>query len=197
MELKRFVQDFARAMKAADGLRPQARSARSGRLYQPGIGPFAEDRAVDLTLEQLRTLAPRDYGHLGSRVLCPGSRQRCDIVIGEPAAWAVEVKMARFSGDNGKPDDTAVKDVISPFECDRSAITDCAKLVKSRLAPNSAVLLYGFDDKARPLDVIIHAFEALAQTRVTLGPRHCAALSELVHPVFSSGQVVAWAVGPK
>ena len=196
MELEQFVRDFAKAMKAADGLRPQAKSSRSGRLYQAGIGPFAEDRAVDLTVAQLLKIES-EYDRIRCRVLCPGSRQRCDIVFGDPPVWAVEVKMARFTGDNGKPDDTGVKDILSPFECDRSAIVDCMKLVKSRIAPNSAVMLYGFDDPLRPLGVIVDAFEALARTRVILGPRASAPLLDLVHPVFRSGQVVGWTVGPK
>ena len=43
---------------------------------------------------------------------------------GEPHEWVVEVKMGRFLGDNGKPDDTGVKDLLSPFRADRSALSD-------------------------------------------------------------------------
>lgn len=197
VELDKFVGDFAEAMARADSHRPQAKSSRSGRLYQPGIGPFGEDKAVDQTVDEMRRLFPGAYDDLRSRVLYPGSRQRCDIVLGEPPTWAIEIKMARFAGDNGKPDDMATKDLISPFDCDRSAVSDCAKLASSRIAPNCALVIYGFDDPLRALDVMVEAFEALARVRVTLGTRYSAPLQRLVHPVFASGRVFGWRVSPK
>lgn len=42
MDLSAFVHDFANALKVVDGRRPQFTS-RSGRVYQPGIGPHLED----------------------------------------------------------------------------------------------------------------------------------------------------------
>lgn len=51
MELDQIVHDFAAAMKAVDHRRPQAVSSRDAtRLYQPGIGPFAEDAVVAMTV---------------------------------------------------------------------------------------------------------------------------------------------------
>jgi hypothetical protein len=105
--------------------------------------------------------------------------------------------MARFRGDNGKPDDMATKDLFSPFDSDRSAVTDCAKLAGSTIAPNRAILIYGFDDPAHPLDVMVAAFEALASTRARLGTRCAARLHGLVHPVHSAGQVFAWPLSPR
>jgi hypothetical protein len=39
------------------------------------------------------------------------SRQKCDLWVGKPSEWVIEAKMARFRGDSGEPDDTAIKDV--------------------------------------------------------------------------------------
>jgi len=117
-------------------------------------------------------------------------------VIGEPPEWAIEIKMARPNGDNGKPDDTSIKDMLSPFASDRSAVTDAAKLAGSPIAPRRAILIYGFDDPRRPLAVMVEAFELLASARVRLGPRQAAPLESLVHPVHSSGSVYAWEVRP-
>jgi hypothetical protein len=105
--------------------------------------------------------------------------------------------MARFRGDNGKPDDTAIKDILSPFESDRSAVSDCAKLVNAGFSGRTAVLIYGFDDDKRPLETVITAFEVLASTRVALGPRYTARLEGLIHPVHHSGSAFAWEVSPK
>ena len=193
MELAEFVRDFAEAMQVADALRPQARSRRGTRLYRPGIGPYAEDAAVDLTLSALQRIHPQRYV-LQTGIRYPASRQKCDLGIGDPLEWAVEVKMARLSGDNGKPDDTSVQQVLSPFSTDRSAVSDAHKLVNSSIAPHKAVLIYGFNDEARPLLTLIDAFEALAGHYVSLGQRNSAAIAALSHPVFQSGAVFAWSV---
>jgi hypothetical protein len=109
-------------------------------------------------------------------------------------AWAIEVKMARFRGDNGKPDDTSLKDLLSPYEADRSALTDTVKLARAGFGGRTAVLIYGFDYPDRPLDPAIAAFETLARERVALGERIAAALPRLVHPVHANGRVFGWEV---
>lgn len=192
-----FVAEFAAAMTSADARRPQASSARSDRVYRPGIGPHAEDQAVELTVTELKRFHPDRYRKLRTRVPYPSSRQKCDLALGDAPDWAIEVKMARFSGDNGKPDDTAVKDLLSPYSCDRSAVFDCEKLASAGFPGRTAVLIYGFEDNRRPLGGAIEAFEVLAGTRVILGPRRTARLEGLVHPVFSVGRVFAWEVSPR
>jgi hypothetical protein len=190
--LAEFVATFAQALSAADGRRPSAVSPRSGRVYQPGIGPHPEDRAVDLIVAELALMRP-DW-RLALRQCYPGSRQTCDLLWGEPSQWAIEIKMFRPNGDNGKPDDTAIKDILSPFASDRSALSDCRKLVESEIAPHQAVLIYGFDDRRKPLHDMITAFETLAKTRVIIGERHQAPIGPLVHPVHQTGAVFAWEV---
>jgi hypothetical protein len=193
LSLADFVEQFAIALSAADARRPSAVGPRSGRVYQPGIGPHPEDRAVDLIVSELATIRPNWQIFL--RRCYPGSKQTCDLFWGDPAEWAMEVKMARPNGDNGKPDDTAIKDILSPFAADRSALSDCLKLAESEIAPHRAILIYGFDDTRRPLQEIIGAFETLARTRVVLGERFEAAVGPLVHPVHRAGAVFGWEVG--
>jgi hypothetical protein len=105
--------------------------------------------------------------------------------------------MFRPNRDNGKPDDTAIKDILSPFASDRSALTDCVKLAASSIAPRRAVLIYGFDDPRRPLHTMVEAFEALASRLVALEPRHESALESLVHPVHAAGAVFEWEIRPR
>jgi hypothetical protein len=113
MDLPDLVRDFADALKTVDGRCPQFTS-RTGRAYHPGIGPHSDDRAVDLIVAEMQRVNHERYGGLTCRALYPGSRQSCDIVL--TGAWMIEVRMARFYGDNDKLDDTAFKDLISPFE---------------------------------------------------------------------------------
>jgi len=194
MELQEIVDQFAAAMTLADNRAPVAISPRSGRIYRPGIGRHPEDRAVDLVVDELRVSCP-DW-KVSLRVCYPNSKQTCDFLIGEPTDWAIEIKMFRPNGDNGKPDDTAIKDILSPFSADRSALTDCKKLASSTIAPRRAILFYGFEDSRHPLRVIVDAFELLARARVQLGQRCEAKLGKLVHPVHASGAVFGWEVSP-
>jgi hypothetical protein len=191
-ELREIVEQFAKAMTAADARRPVAVSPRTGRVYQPGIGPHPEDRAVDLVMAELASAGSTWQSQL--RACYPGSRQTCDWLLGDPLEWAIEIKMSRPNGDNGKPDDTAIKDILSPYSADRSALTDCVKLADADLRCKRAILIYGFDDPRRPLMEMIEAFETLARSRVTLGPRQHASLGELVHPVHRTGAVSAWEI---
>jgi hypothetical protein len=102
--------------------------------------------------------------------------------------------MARPNGDNGKPNDTAIKDVLSPFRADHSALTDCTKLVEPPIQARRAIVIYGFDDDRRPLEDIVNAFEILARSRVNLGRRHTSRFGPLVHPVHRTGEVFAWEI---
>lgn len=192
MELADFIYDFAAALKAVDARGPVFTS-RTGRVYQPGIGPHSEDRAVDLIVAQMNVAHSEAYSKLACRVPYSGSRQTCDIVL--PAEWMIEVKMARFYGDNNKPDDTSLKDILSPFEVDRSAVTDCAKLARTIGPERKAMVIYGFDAPGRPLVVAINAFETLAARSVKLGPRVTSGYSDLVHPVHWQGAAFGWEIG--
>jgi hypothetical protein len=195
ISLRDFVEQFAAALNAADAKGPSAVSPRSGRVYQPGIGPHPEDRAVDLIVSELEQARPE--WRIALRRCYPGSKQTCDMLLGDPPEWAVEIKMSRPNGDNGKPDDTAVKDILSPFAADRSALTDCSKLAESGIAPRRAILIYGFDDPRRPLNEMITAFETLANSRVALSPRCEAKIGPLVHSVHRTGSVFGWEITPR
>jgi hypothetical protein len=97
--------------------------------------------------------------------------------------------MARLRGDNGKPDDTAIKDILSPYDADRSALADCTKLATAQFTCRKAVVIYGFDYSDRLLDPMIDAFELLAARRVQLSIREVAIFGPLVHPVHAAGRV--------
>jgi hypothetical protein len=194
MELPELVEDFAFGMCTADALGPQAASRRdAARRYQPGIGPFAEDDAVRLTLAQMKTKRPDAY-RSARKVRYPGARKTCDLALGDLPEWAIEIKLARIGRDNGTYEDAAVKKLLSPYEDDRSALTDYVKLAQSGFAGRKAVLIYGFEDPRRPLSWLIDAFELIASTHVRLGSRTSAQMKGLTHPIFASGAVFAWEV---
>lgn len=50
LELEAFVGDFVHGMEKADARRPQQVSSRTGKAYQPGLGPHTESRTVELVM---------------------------------------------------------------------------------------------------------------------------------------------------
>lgn len=200
LEPARLAEQFAAALSAADARSPVALNARTKVPYQPGIGPHPESSAVRLMVEELTALDPEVYTGSGLGVAYPEApRQKCDWCIGPRAdgwAWAIEVKLLRFLGDNGGPNDNMLMHVLSPYPQHRSAVTDCDKLRSAALGDRSAVLIYGFDSADWPLTPAIDAFEIVARSRGPVGPRHEAQFSGLVHPVHRSGSVFVWEVLP-
>ena len=88
--------------------------------------------------------------------------------------------MLRFFGDNGKLNDNILMHVLSPYPEHRSALTDCDKLLRSRIKGRKAILIYGFDHEEWPLDPAVEAFEALAKLRADIGVRFTASFEDLV-----------------
>jgi hypothetical protein len=197
MDLQELVSDFASALARVDASRPQALNARSGAPYQPGIGPHTEPATVALVIADIQATKPDSYIGAAHLAIPYGrSRDKCDICLGEPPdwEWAIEVKMIRMLGDNGKPNDNLIAHILSPYPSQRSALTDCTKLVQSQLHGRKAILMYGYDYPAFPLDPLIEAFELLASHRVRIGSRVEASFEGLIHPVHTQGRVCAWEI---
>src|SRR5262249_23133547 len=125
-----------------------------------------------------------------------GTRQKCDLCfrLGENWEWAIEIKMLRVLGDNGKPNDNILMHILSPYPADRSAVTDCEKLLRSGLEGRKAIIIFAYEYDRYPAEPVIRAFELLARDRVLVGERHAAEFQGLVHPVHRRKQVYAWEV---
>jgi hypothetical protein len=57
--------------------------------------------------------------------------------------------MCRAFGDNGRLDDTYLKDLLSPYDADHSALSDANKLRESAFSCRKGVLVYGFEYDSR------------------------------------------------
>lgn len=185
-------------MRLVDAQRPVAVNQRSKEPYLPGIGPHTERGTIELVSTVLPAL-DRSFrsDELSLEVRYPDSpRTKCDLVIGpvRQPAWAVEVKMFRLLGDNGKPNDNMLMHVISPYPEHRSALTDCTKLATSDLAPRKCILIFAYDHPELPARPALEAFEALAERRVKLLDQAEAETGPLVHPVHSAAIVKAWEI---
>jgi hypothetical protein len=189
------VSTFARGIEAADRRLPQWVSTTTHRAYQVGIGPHPESRTIDLVLVEM-ALADNQYADARVGVPYPSTpKQRCDVVLGSTnGGWAIEVKMLRMLGDNNKPNDNILMHILSPYPAHRSALTDVTKLAHSGFAERTAIVIYGYEYEAWPMEPAIAAFETLAAQTHRLGERHVATFDDLVHPVHRRGAVFGWEV---
>lgn len=195
ISLHDIVQDFAEALKAADSKAPQYRS------YHPGIAPFPEGEAIKLIAQHMASQPKYKTCQIATNVSYPGGskKKKCDMCVrcssnSNQWDWAIEIKLLRFLGDNGKPNDNILTHILSPYEQHRSALTDCAKLAGSGLGAQQAILIYGFEHQGWPLEPAIQAFETLARARCAIGQRCEAPFDNLVHPVHKKGKVFGWRV---
>lgn len=145
-------------------------------------------------MADLQSSTAGSYGNTRLGVSFPsGPRQKCDIVIvGHGESWAIEAKLLRILGDNGKPNDNMLMHILSPYSTHRSAVTDCEKLLGSGFDARKAVVIFGYESLDWPMATAIEAFEALASRRTKLGPRAAAETGALAHPVHEKGRVFGW-----
>jgi len=181
-----FSRAFAAAIAAAKARVPQCR------LYKPGLGPHTEDEQVRLAVAEMG-LAPGDYAF---GVPYPtAARRKCDLVLRfRPSAFFVEFKLFRPAGDNGKLNDQNLNHLLSPYEQDRSALTDCRKLRASGFIGRKFVGVIVYEWGQQPFGPACAAFEMLAHADGPLGPRIEAPFSDLVHPHHRMGHVALWEV---
>ena len=182
MELSQLVNDIAVAIKRIDARGPQAANARTGALYQPGIGPHPETQAVALIVSELQQLFSERYsGFVQTNISYPQGRQemrsmhRYLAIVGlgdrdQNAQADGRQRKAERQHADAHPFALSQRSEILPF-------TDCLKLLESGLSGRKAVVIYGFDYPNLPMDPATEAFETLANRRVTLGPRHVARMT--------------------
>ena len=200
IDLATIVDDFALCIKRADARQPQAVNIRSKEPFQAGIGPHSESQVVKLVADEMVLFHPEFYkDSIMTGVPYPEfPRQKCDLCIGSASSWewAIEVKMLRFLGDNGKLNDNILMHILSPYPEHRSALTDCTKLSGSKLGHSKAILIYGYEHDGWPLSPAIDAFEILANAKVGLSPRCEAEFDGLIHPIHTRGRIFGWQLSP-
>jgi len=193
MELRQFADLLAEGLMSADSLWPIPPPSRTGTIYQAGIGAHSEDHMVELALNAAKLSL--NGVTVATRVPYPRSKRiKCDVYLDGPPDWAIEVKLLRRLGDNGKPNDNILMHILSPYSQDRSAVTDCVKLAQSGFPSRQAIVIIGFEYPEWPLAPAVKAFERIASDLVNLRPCSPSPFSGLVHPVQKEGAVFAWEI---
>lgn len=150
---------------------------------------------MDLLVKELRRQRPDTYSACSPRGY-PGSRNTCDIVI--PSSWAMEVKLARPFGDNGKPAERWSENLLYPYPGNTSSIGDCLKLLDSGFSERNGILVLGYEHTPPkiPLEPAIRGFEILAKEvmGIHLSSRAEELVVGLCHDFHQQVRVYGWEV---
>ncbi|MGE3151263.1 MAG: hypothetical protein AB7G48_01445 [Nitrospiraceae bacterium] len=186
MTLVELVADFADGLVAVDSTRTPHKE------FHPGIGPYGEAQAVSAALKQMKTKKPELYARAATKRLP-------DILI--LGHWALELKIVRPFGDNGKPAEHWSENVLHPYPGNTSSLGDCIKLLECALYERKAILIFGYEHNPPQvhLEQAIASFEVLAKNimKVRLGERVEELQKNLVHPVHQQLRVYGFEVAGK
>ena len=182
LRLETVVKEIANALVIVD------RSRVPYTKYQPGVGPYAEPTLI----KRISKIMNSDSSLKG----LVKTQRTPDLLI--KGQWALEFKLARPFGDNGKEAENWSVNLLHPYEGNTSSIGDCIKLLNSNLTERKAVIVIGYehDPPKIPLDVLVKSFEILSKCvmKINLSQRIEENRKNLVHPVLQQLTVYAWEV---
>jgi hypothetical protein len=182
VELTRVVNDIANALVAIDS------SQVCFKAFQPGVGPYGEPQLVRAIVQYLNQLDQ----YQGSMV----TKRVPDLLI--KGQWALEFKIARPFGDNGRQAENWSVNLLHPYEGNVSAIGDCLRLLSLSVPERKAVIVIGYEHTPPKLSLtpLFHAFEVVAEqvAGVRLGDQIRVSRMGLVHPVHQQVTVIGWEV---
>lgn len=182
MDLDRVVTDVADALAAIDSSRVPFRQ------FAPGVGPYGEPQVVRLVAEHLRRLEAYAGGVQVKR--------KPDLLVN--GHWALEFKIVRPFGDNGKSAENWSVNLLHPYEGNVSSLGDCLKLRALECVERKAVVVIGYEHTPPKVDLapLLKSFELVAAgvLDIALGSRVEARRSGLAHNVHQQLLVAAWEV---
>ncbi len=140
------VKTIADILKAFDAEKPVFKE------FQPGIGPFGE---------------PQIVGMIARKLLAQGihsqTRRTPDLDIEHQ--WAIEFKIVRPFGDNGKEAENWSVNMLHPYAGNVSLIGDAIKLAQLRDYPYKGLFVIGYEHNPSKikLDPLMDSFESIGK----------------------------------
>ena len=182
MELEQVTSDVAAALASID------RCGIPFKQFKHGVGPYGEPQLLAAVARHLNTLPSYNSS--------VKTKRTPDLLI--PGRWALEFKLARPFGDNGREAENWSVNLLHPYEGNVSLIGDCLKLQRLGGAERKGVVVVGYEQSPPriPLAPLIDAFELVATqvVGVRIGRRVQIIQSNLCHPVHQQFLVAAWEV---
>jgi hypothetical protein len=184
------LKAIAAALKWVDesGM-PYKSSKAPFREYGLGVGPYSETQLCKLIAEHFNA-----HPSLGLEGAC--TKRFPDLLI--PSRWAIELKIARPFGDNGKEAEHWSQNLLHPYEGNTSSLSDAMKLSRYEGPEVPVVVVVGYEHAIPKVDLepLVTSFELIAErvVRVPLGARASEELRDLVHDHHQVAKIWAWEV---
>jgi len=183
-QLEDVATDVAAALVSIDGC------GEPFKTFRPGVGPYGEPQLLRAVAKHLNTLPSYRGG------VC--TKRTPDLIIRDQ--WALEFKLARPFGDNGKEAEGWSVNLLHPYPGNISLIGDCLKLQQLDLSERRAAVVVGYEHTPPRISLtpLLDAFELVATkiAGIQLGPRVQVTRAGLCHPVHQQLLVAAWEVFP-
>jgi hypothetical protein len=171
------VYVIADILKGYDIEKPQHKD------FKPGIGPYGEPQIVKIIAERLER-----------KGISARTRRTPDLEIGKE--WAVEFKIIRPFGDNGKEAENWTVNLLHPYPGNVSLIGDAIKLLQIPEYSHKGLFIIGYEhDPAKiSLDPLICSFEQITRgvLNIQLGERIEEKRTKLVHPEHQVVRCIGW-----
>ena len=181
MKYAEIVKIIADILKEFDSEKPVHKA------FQVGIGPFGEPQIVG-------EIAKR----LSNKGIPSQTKRTPDLDIQHE--WAIEFKIVRPFGDNGKEAENWSVNMLHPYSGNVSLISDAIKLIKLDGYTYKGLFVIGFEhNTARiSLDPLIHSFESICRQvmHISLGERIEQRREGLVHPEHQVLRCIGWEIIP-
>lgn len=182
MDLETVVTDVADALKEVDS------SGVPFKNFLPGVGPYGEPQLVKKICEYLNALE--------RYCRCAKTKRTPDLILA--GHWALEFKIVRPFGDNGKVAENWSVNLLHPYEGNTSLLGDCLKLRSHTGRERKAVIAIGYehDPPKITLEPLVRSFEVIASSvlSIQLGERLSERRNGLIHPVHQQLVVMGWSV---
>ena len=154
--------------------------------FKAGIGPFGEPQIVSVIAARLNQLG-----------IPAKTRRTPDLDIhGE---WAIEFKIVRPFGDNGREAENWTVNLLHPYPGNTSLIGDALKLIQLPNYQHKGLFIIGYEHNPVKisLDPIISSFELIAQSvmEIKLQKRVEEKRTDLIHPEHQVVRCIGWELG--
>ena len=179
MDINQLVCQIADFLKEFDSTRPVHKN------FKPGIDPFGEPQIIKEITKGLSLKGINSRTH-----------RTPDMSIENE--WAIEFKIVRPFGDNGREAENWSVNLLHPYEGNVSLLGDCCKLRSLPEYHNKAVIVIGYEhDPAKiQLEPLIKSFEIIASQVMGIHlSNHIEQVREgLVHPEHQVVLVIGWEI---
>jgi hypothetical protein len=177
MKYAQLINSIANILKVFDSEKPIHKN------FQPGIGPFGEPQIVAIIAKRLC-----DVGFPAI------TRRTPDLEIARD--FAIEIKIARPFGDNGKEAENWTVNLLHPYPGNASLIGDAIKLsrLSGYLCKGLFVIGYEHSPAKISLDPLIESFETIMRSviKLEIGDRIEERRDGLVHPEHQVLRCFGW-----